>query len=174
MARYLRCQFPPTDCAWHGEGSGTTTRWEGVGATASLIPSRCRKSSGLPTGGDADQITARVMNQPEAVAANPVHMRIDHRNHAGGGHHRFHCSTALVKNTATHIGGLTMRRRHDSAKVQCRVEHCSSSVRPFMRAIGMSCGRRSRRQAVLFAGSVSRPTACVSERSRRTSRPLSG
>ncbi len=62
-----------------------------------LIKTHCRQRAGGATGINRNGFPFRRHHQPEAVAAQPVHMRIDHRNGCGGGDHRFECAAAVAQ-----------------------------------------------------------------------------
>ena len=75
------------------------------------IGARCGAAAGV----DGDDIMARFVNQPEAVAADAVHVRINHRDGGCRGDHCFECSAALAQYRESGLRGQRMRCDHHAA-----------------------------------------------------------
>ena len=59
---------------------------------------------------DADRIGARLIDQPEIVATERVHVRVGNDDGAGGGNHRLDGVAALAQDPGTGLGREVMRR----------------------------------------------------------------
>ena len=70
------------------------------------MASRSRRAAGL----DAAHPAARLAHQPEAVAADAVHVRIDDRDGGRHGHHRLDGVAALGQHRPAGLGGEVMGR----------------------------------------------------------------
>ena len=76
-----------------------------------------RDRAGRPAGRfNAHRRLAGDGNGPETIAADAVHMRIDHGNGGGGGDHGFHGVAALAQNGERRLGRECMRGNGHAAR----------------------------------------------------------
>ena len=122
---------------------------------------------------DRAHALVRLAHQPEAVAADVVHVRIDRRNRGRHRHHRFEGVAALANHRAAGFGGGMMWRGGDAAPVSGGVQF--SHARPRRRSRAASAthsrpatgrgtrdkappGRANRRSTARTASAWPRPT----------------
>jgi hypothetical protein len=78
---------------------------------------------GGPAGVDAGRRPARLRDQPEAVAADAVHVGIDHGDGRGGGDHGFDGVAALAQHGQPCLGGQMMGGDHHAPAGGRRLQH---------------------------------------------------
>ena len=100
--------FPPGYRARHGVGREGTPGRNRVEPSRS-IPLGCGPSRGRTAGIDRDRFRSRCVHDPEAVAADGVHVRVDDGDGGGGGDHRFDGVAALAQHREPGLGGEMVR-----------------------------------------------------------------
>ena len=88
-----------------------------------------RRRPGRAAGIDPDGLRVRCGDQPEPVAAEPVHVGVDDRDRRGGGHHRLDRVAALPQDREPGRRGEPVRRDHHPANAVGRPQHGSPPMR---------------------------------------------
>ncbi len=114
--------LPAGDGAGHNQrGIGAARRDAGI--AAARIPFGRRQSRCPAAAGDHQRRLARPLDYPECVTAEPVHVRIGHRNGCGHRHHRLDGRAPGPEHIAPGERSGAMRRRDASGKAQGSLQH---------------------------------------------------
>ena len=166
-------RLPPSgDHTGHGEGRGPAARRDGRAVTR---PVRVEIGAGRRAPGrvEGEQAArARVVDQPEVVAADPVHVRIDDGDGGGRGEGRVEGVAAAREDGAARLGGQMMGRGHEAARGARLGPAGGSAHAPMIAPLLLSGARASphrvRRAMVDEAGPSGR-ARCRTSRERSTS-----
>jgi hypothetical protein len=104
-------QHPAGDRARNGERGERTARRDGFVIAIKLGP---RIGAGAPRRHQRAHPARRLAQEPEAVAADMVHVRIDGGDRGRHGDHRLDRVAAVGKDRAPRLGGGVMRRADDA------------------------------------------------------------
>ena len=142
------CQFerqhPAADRTGHGERSQWSARGNFVASGLAIKCGGCLRA-GRSARHQRAHAARRFAHQPEAVAADVVHVRIDGRNGRRHRHHGLKRVAALGKDLAPGLDRREVRRRNDAATVAGCVEvHAASSIRPRRLSNASTVGIRPR------------------------------
>ena len=72
---------------------------------------------------DTDRVLARLGDQPKAITAQRVHMRVDHRDAGRRRHHGLRRRTAFAQHRQAGLGGQMMRRGDHAVEGVRGVQH---------------------------------------------------
>ncbi len=120
--RDLQRRLPARQHAGHGGGGqrpDTRHLLEPLGAVDGLIGAGSRRARGV----DADRRAAGLVDQPEPVAGQAVHMRIDHGAGGAGGQRRLDGVATLAQDGQAGLRRQVMRRGHHAAQGHRRIVH---------------------------------------------------
>jgi len=110
--RRFERQYPAADGARHSERGERPARRDGL---VSCVELGLRQRGCRSRRHDCADLPRRLMDKPEAVAADVGHVRIDGGDSCGHGHHGLERVTALGENGATRLRRGEMRRADDAA-----------------------------------------------------------
>ena len=119
--------------------------------SCSAIKLKPRRHRGGPGRHDRTHASVRLAEQPEPVAADMVHVRVDGGDRGGHGHHRFERVAALGENRAAGFHGVVMRRADDAAAMTgaVQIDHAQAtatgSANPRLRSSASALGSRPRK-----------------------------
>ena len=120
--RELEGELPAADGSGHGHRRFRAARRNGVVALAAIVFDRGERA-GRAAGFDAVEPAAGLMNQPEAIAADAVHMRVDHGDRRRHRDHGLDGVAAFGENGPACFGGKPMRSCHGSGGEDRRIQH---------------------------------------------------
>ena len=120
LCRLLR-QHPAGDGAWHGQRGKRAARRHLVVA-GFPIKRDCCLGAGAPGAHQRAHAAGRLAEQPKAVAADMVHVRIDGGNRGSHRQHRLDGVAALGEDGAAVLDGGGMRRADDAVAMAGGVE----------------------------------------------------
>src|SRR5215207_4751156 len=81
-----------------------------------------------PGGIDHTHTAGTVTEQPEAIAANMIHVRVDDGNGRRHGDHRLERVGALAEDVASGFRGSVMRRSNDAAVMSGRMKFHEAEI----------------------------------------------
>jgi hypothetical protein len=117
---------PAAHGAGHRQRGQRPAAGDGLGVALACIPADVGGSGGRAAGVDGQwrrRALGRVVDQPEAVAADGVHVRVDHGDGGGRGHHRLHRGAAVTQHVAAGLGGQVVGGNHHAAEGGVGVDH---------------------------------------------------
>jgi len=112
-------QRPAGDRGRHGERGEGTARRNGLEVAIKLAAGI---GAGAARGHECAHTSGRLAHQPEAVAADVVHVRIDRGDHRRHRHHGFERVAALGQHRAPGLDGGGMRRADHALAMSGSVE----------------------------------------------------
>ena len=112
-------QHPAAYCAWYGQGRQRTARRDRFVFAIKLRP---RVLAGAARRHQRADAPRRLAQEPEAVAADAVHVRIDDRDRRRHRDHRLDRVAALGEHRASGFRGRAVRRADDAAAMSGGVE----------------------------------------------------
>src|SRR5262249_2891671 len=115
MVADLEGRHPPADGAGHRIRGERAARRHGIHPFDPIKidgDAAASRSAGL----DADGRRSRPRDEPETIAADAVHMRVNHRDRRGGGHHGLDGVSALAQHRNSDLRRQMMRRAHHSTQ----------------------------------------------------------
>ena len=127
-ANLKRCG-PAGDPAGYGVGRKPTARRYGVKSSVTVKLDRYISAS-RPTSLNADWRSLRLYDEPEAIAADAVHMRIDDGDRCSGSHHRLDGISTLAQHANSGLRRQVVWRTDHAA------ECCGSMPVPSSRRTG--------------------------------------
>ena len=127
FGHHLQSLCPAGDGAGHGQRRQSAPRRNGIAVPVLLIEFGRRERRRAATGGNADRRLARLLNDPEPVAANRVHMGIDDGDRRRRRNHRLDRRPAFGQNVATGKGGGQMRGADAAIEPRCGMQHGKTS-----------------------------------------------
>ena len=111
---------PAADGAGHRERGLGAPRGDGA---VTGVPVEVGQRRGGAAGRDGHGLLARFVDEPETVTADGVHVRVDHRNGCGCGHHGFHGVAAVAQHIAPGLCGQVVGRNKHAAQGGEGVDH---------------------------------------------------
>ena len=120
-----------------GDGSGYRVggQWAAPGnGWVAGVKVQGRRTGGAAAGVNRHGSLARLGDKPEAVTANGVHVRVDHGNRGGCGHHGLDGIAPLAQNGAGATGSEVVGRGHHAARRCQSLAHGGLSV--FQKLLG--------------------------------------
>ena len=119
LGGFERRQHPATYCSWYCQCRERPARRDRLVFAVKLRP---RVLAGAAPSHQRADAARRLAEEPEAVAADTVHVRITHRDRRRHRDHRFERIAALGEHGAPCFGGRAMRRADDAAAMSGGVE----------------------------------------------------
>ena len=126
-ARKIEGELPAADGAGDAERCFRPAGGYGVVALVAIALDR-RQCAGRTAGLDAVQPAAGLMHQPEAVAADAVHVRVDHRDRRRHRDHGLDRIAAFGEDGPSRLGGEAVGRRHGGGGEDGRIRHQGFSI----------------------------------------------
>ena len=145
--RRLKRQHPAADGARHGERRERPARRDGLVLAIKLQP---RLHPGGTRRHDGAHAAGRLADEPEAVAAEMIHVRVDGGDRRRHGHHRFQRVAAFGEDRTAGFHGAEMRRADDAAAMAGTVQihgfqfATAGSSNPRLRSSASALGNRPR------------------------------
>ena len=122
--------LPAADRARHRQRRQRSTRGNGRTVPLFGVPVRRCQSGGKPARGNRDRALTLAMDQPEPIASNPVHVRIDNGDGGCRRNHRLDRGAARIQNIGPDFRRNAMRRRKGAAQTKRSFYHVAPSSRP--------------------------------------------